>query len=230
MSDWVITCKTVEKELLTAIERTGCQHPVRWVESGLHNWPDKLNARLQAELDACDGCENVLLAMGFCGNSVLGLHTHDFKLVIPRCDDCITLLLGSDEARKQQFATYFLTEGWLKGEKTIWQEYQVCLKKYGEKRGRRIFSVMLRHYEKMAYLDTGCTDDPGIAEQIQMIAKALELSYVHLDGSLDYLSDLLSGRWDPGRFLVVPPHSTISQDMLIWKGKKHEGKSYCPAE
>ncbi len=110
MTAVIIACKTIEQELNAAMEQTGCDYPVVWLEPGLHDVPKKLHETLEAHLDTVRGYDTVLLAMGFCGNSVVGLHTHDFELVIPRRDDCISLLLGDTQ---RPFAAVFLTEGWL---------------------------------------------------------------------------------------------------------------------
>lgn len=221
MSTVIIACKTIEKELLAAMEQAGCDCPVLWLESGLHNWPDRLRSRIQELLDGCEGCDTVLLAMGFCGNSVVGLKTHNFQLVIPRCDDCITLLLGSWERRKEIAATYFLTEGWLAGEMNLWKEYQLCLARYGEKRGKRIFDAMLGHYRNLALLDTGCFDRETVENQVREIARKLDLNYVNLEGTLAYIGELLAGSWDPRRFVVVPPHSAVTAENCTLKGETH---------
>ena len=131
-------------------------------------------------------------------------------MIVPRCDDCITLLLGSDARRKEHTATYFLTEGWLAGKDNLWAEYQRSIEKYGKNRTKRIFSSMLANYEKLAFLDTGCSDVSG---QIQEIATELKLEYTRLEGTLSYLEELLSGNWDEGRFLVMPPRSEITPEM-----------------
>ena len=135
----IIACRTIENELLAAMERSHCPHEIRWLESGMHNQPRKLREKLQSSLDSCDEFHTVLLCMSLCGNAVAGLKTHDFQLVIPRCDDCISLMLGSSARRKALPATYFFTEGWLKSDKSLWAEYQNCLEKYGQKRTERIF-------------------------------------------------------------------------------------------
>ena len=213
MKSVMIACKTIEQELLAAMRQTGCSWPVLWLESGLHNWPDKLRAQIQQLLDSCGGYDTVLLAMSFCGNSVVGLRTGDFRLVVPRCDDCITLLLGSRERRQEIPATYFLTEGWLKGERNLWAEYKICIRKYGEKRGKRIFTTMLANYRHLALLDTGCFDRQALENRVQSIARALELEYLLVDGSLEYLKALLAGEWNPERFLLVPPNTAVTSEM-----------------
>lgn len=209
----IIACKTIEQELLAAMERVGCQDPVMWLESGLHNWPDKLRSRIQELLDGCEGADSVLLAMSFCGNSVVGLKTHDFQLVIPRSDDCITLILGSHARRQAVKATFFLTEGWLRGEMNLWKEYQVCLERYGEKRGKRIFSALLAHYENLALVDTGCFDREKVEREVREIARVLGLNYISLEGTLDHLTALLTGPWEEARFVRVPPRSEVTAGM-----------------
>lgn len=218
MTPIIIACKTIERELLASMEETECKYPVLWLESGLHNWPDKLRNRIQELLDQCQSYDTVLLAMSFCGNSVVGLNTHDFQLVIPRSDDCITLLLGSLTRRQEAKATYFMTEGWLKGELNLWKEYQNCLAKYGEKRGKRIFSALLAHYKNLALLDTGCFDREVLEKQVQEIAAVLGLEYICLDGTLEHLKQLLTGPWTDDRFVQVAPHSIVTADMCTLKG------------
>jgi len=218
MNPIIIACKTIEQELLASMKETGCEYPILWLESGLHNWPDKLRNRIQELLDQCQTYDTVLLAMSFCGNSVVGLNTHDFQLVIPRSDDCITLLLGSLQRRQEAKATYFMTEGWLKGELNLWKEYQVCIEKYGEKRGKRIFYALLAHYKNLALVDTGCFDRELLEKQVQEIAAVLGLEYICLDGTLDHLKQLLAGPWTEDCFVQVAPHSTVTTEMCTLKG------------
>lgn len=214
----IISCKTIENELLSAMKDLNCEYRVLWLESGLHNVPKQLNARLQELLDNCREYDTVLLAMSFCGNSLIGLRTHDFQLVVPRCDDCITLLLGSPERRQEISATYFLTEGWLQGERNIWVEYENCIQKYGEKRGKKIFSVMLANYRNLALLDTGCFDKEKTEAETRKIAQELGLEYTEIKGTLQYIKELLSGCWPEQRFLRIPPNSVVSYDACTLKG------------
>lgn len=206
----IIACKTIEKELLAAMTQVGCQYPVLWLESGLHNWPDKLRGCIQALLNDCRDADTVLLAMSLCGNAVVGLKTWDFSLIVPRCDDCITLLLGSPERRKELPGTYFLTQGWLDGERNLWAEYQMALEKYGSKRGKRIFSTMLTHYHHLALLDTGCFDRQTLEPVVQDMARELGLEPICLEGTLEYLRTLLTGPWESERFLVLPPNRELT--------------------
>ncbi len=218
----IVACKTLESELCAAMERANRHFPIRWLEAGLHNVPEQLNARLQAILDSCQEFETILLAMGFCGGALTGLQTHSYQVVVPRCDDCITLLLGSAERRRQITATYYLTEGWLNGERNIWREYEYCVEKYGKNRGDRIFSVMLSQYRYLALLNPGIPGKENAEAAIRRIARELKLEFVRIDGTLEYIKDLLNGNWAEERFLVVPPNSTVTSDNFLAKGEFHE--------
>lgn len=209
MNPVIISCETLRRELEYATHATGCEAPVVWLESGLHNVPQKLNAAIQAHLDGLQGYDTVLLAMSFCGNSVIGLNTRDFQLVLPRTDDCISLLL---DGRERPFATLFMTEGWLKGGRHLGQEYEECLAKYGEKRGKRIFDAMLKNYRHIAMLDTGCYDTAAAEPQIKAIGEKLGLEYTTVSGSSSWLEELLLGNWSEDRFLILPPHCSLKGD------------------
>ena len=212
MSRMIVACKTLKNELNTAMAVCGCSYEIRWIESGLHNFPKKLHNTLQDILDQCVGCDEVLLVMGVCGNSVVGIRTHGFKLVIPRIDDCISLLLGSVTQRRHSSvsgSTYFMTEGWLEGERNIWKEYEYTVNKYGAELFKEIFDTMFQNYRNLALIDTGCYDMKKAIAETQEIAKKLNLTYIQIPGTIDYLIELLSLEWDPERFIIVEPHSSL---------------------
>lgn len=226
MNTVIIACKILEKELLVTMDAVGCRAPVLWLEPGLHNWTDKLHREVQRLLDQCGEYDTVLLAMSLCGNAVVGLKTGDFSFVIPRCEDCITMLLGGDAIRRRWQDTYFLTEGWLESELSLRGEYEKTLKKYGEKRGKQIFSLMLNHYRHLAFVDTGC-DDAALYDSVSAFAKELDLQPVRIEGTLAYLQALLTGEWTEDRFIVVPPESTVTAASCA-PGKT--AGSHCPRQ
>ena len=190
------------------MEHTGCTYPIHWLEAGQHNRKEARRAEIQAVLDKCTDYDTVLLAATLCGGCAVGLQTRNFRLVVPRCDDCIPLLLGSQKAKKNHPATYFLTEGWLAGKDNIRAEYARTVQKHGQNRADRVFSSMLANYETMAFVDTGCFD---ASRQIQELSKQFGLTYSRIPGTLSYLEELLSGNWDEKRFVVLEPDSTLTE-------------------
>ena len=218
MKTAVIACKTIEDELRFAMERTGCDYPTVWLEQGLHNVPQQLNAAVQTALDGI-GAKRVLLAMGFCGNSLRGLRVPAVELIVPRVDDCISLLLGSVKRRleiSQEYSAYFFTEGWLRGERNIWVEHQHMLETYGEELTEELEKSMFGHYRTLGLLDCGIKPVEPLVEGTKMIAEGLHLTQRVIPASAQYLADLLTGPWPAERFLTVRGGATITEeDMLL---------------
>ena len=217
MKTAVIACKTMEDELNYAMERTGSRFPVFWLEQGLHNVPQQLRDAVQDALDRADA-DRVLLAMGFCGNSLLGLRVPPVELIVPRVDDCISLLLGSVRRRleiSQTYSAYFFTEGWLRGERNIWVEHQHMLETYGEELTEELEKSMFGHYRTLGLLDCGIKPVGPLVEGTKMIAEGLHLTQQVIPASAQYLEDLLTGPWPAGRFLTVRGEVTITDEDLL---------------
>jgi len=217
MGTVLLACRTIEGEVLKVAGDLGFAGGVRWVESGLHNRPEVLRSRLQEELDRIDGADVVLLAFGYCGNAVVGLTARGFRLVFPRADDCITLLLGSCARRQEisaEVGTYFLTKGWLEHETNLWAEHQASVRRWGAERAERLRARMLAHYGRLAVVETGAYDLPAFVERTRPIAAALKLEHAVVPGSLRLLAKLLTGPWD-GDFMTFAPGETVTIERVF---------------
>lgn len=214
MKPLIIGCRTLENELRASMKKCGVDYPVIWIEARLHNVKEKLNHSLQQIIDSAENCSEILFATGFCGNSVLNLKSRGVPLILPRVDDCTSLLFGSCSEKLKWIDSYFLTEGWLKGEQNIWAEYNYAVEKYGAKRASRIFDMIFAHYNRVVLLDTGCYDLSGSFPKAQKIAEAFSLDCQVIPVLPEYLELLLTGPWDDRRFLTVPPHTSITSSNL----------------
>ncbi len=209
MENLIIGCRTLENELTAALSRCKDSYEIVWLDARLHNVRKKLKNAVQEILDTASGFNHILLATGFCGNAIAGLEVREIPLVIPRVDDCTSLLLGGYQNKLPWLDSYFLTEGWLKGDANIWNEYQYSLKKYGKEQTASIFSMMFANYRRLALLDTGCYDLNACMAQARQIGEALSLNLTVVAASIQYLQLLLTGPWDSKRFLLLPPHATL---------------------
>lgn len=217
MGTVLVACRTIEDEILRVASETDFVGEVRWIESGLHNRPEVLRARLQEELDRIDGADTVLLAFGYCGNSLVGLTARGCRLVFPKADDCITLLLGSCARRQEissEVGTYFLTKGWLEHETNLWAEHQAAIRKWGAGRAERLRARMLAHYGRLAVVETGAYDLPALVERTRPIAEALKLDHAVVEGSLRFLGKLLTGPWDE-EFVTFAPGETVTIERVF---------------
>lgn len=210
----IIACRTVEQELTAVMNRINCTYPVTWLESGLHNVPSRLCRTLQEAIDTCAGYDRILLAMGFCGNAVLGIHSDTCEIILPRAEDCIGLFLGSRRSSQELVGSYFFTEGWLRGERTIWWEYQRAIERYGEPRARRIFDTMLRNYRRILLVNTGCFQIEPVRRELQRMAEAFSLETAEIEADLDLLSRLLTGPWEEDAFIRLPRGQTLDERLV----------------
>ena len=206
---------------------------IELVQKGLHNEPDVLRAALQKRLDAIPAGEYdaILLGYGLCSNSIAGLVCAHTQMVTPRAHDCITLYLGSRERYSQEFranpGTYWYTADYIErggvagdriglgsgDDKDIEKTYQEYVEKYGQDNADYLMEVMgawKQHYNRAAYIDTQEVQLPDYTAQVQELAERRGWNYERLAGSLILVRDLLDGRWDAERFLIVPPGQTIT--------------------
>lgn len=216
----VLACETLRDELECAIRLLDNKYDVFWVESGLHNTPEKLRLRLQECLDGLEGYDTVLMAFGTCGNAVVGLATGAHTLVLPCVDDCISLLVGSAHLKasySEDGGTYFVTPGWLRGERTLSVEHQHMMKKYGEEMAEKIMRTMLAHYRYLGLLESEAYDAKAVLPEVIRIAERLKLQERLIPASVSYLCDLLAGVWqdDQTRFTVYPPHTVIAKAPIL---------------
>ncbi|MBE5996292.1 MAG: DUF1638 domain-containing protein [Lachnospiraceae bacterium] len=221
MNTYIIACETLKEELEKAIAETQCTYPVLFIESGLHDVPKKLKKVLQDTIDEAEsrGAERLLFVMGFCGNATQGIRPGKSTLIIPRVDDCITLLLGSQKRRKQlqeSGGTYFMTKGWVDGERNILSMRQYMMERYGEDAGEEIFNMMFGNYSRIGLLDTGAYDMEPVTEQVKQAAEAIGFRWEIFRASVDYIKETLTGPWEDDRYLTVPPGREVEgKDLWI---------------
>ncbi|CEP66584.1 Domain of unknown function DUF1638 [Moorella glycerini] len=221
MAKVIVACQTISDEVNKLLEEMQVEYPIIWIESGLHNYPERLKKRLTDEITHLDNVDTVILAFGYCGNALLGLSSPKAHIVVPRVDDCISLLLGSVKRRLEftrRTACYFLTRGWMVYENNIMREYERCVARYGEKRASRIMHTIMGHYRRLVLIDTGAFPLEQCVKESLAFAQKMGLEHEVVPGSLDYLKKLLWGPWDDD-FIVLPPGKplTLKDFRLDWK-------------
>lgn len=204
MSRIIIACATLRRELLSAMEANNCTDPVVWLRAGAHNVPQKRLEEIQSALEKCDGYDTVLLCMTICGNSLVGLKSGRHTLVLPRSDDCLSLISGGG---KRPTDSYYLNEGWLQGDENILNEYDAAVRKYGKTRADRIFFAMLKNYRRLVWLGH-CP----VPERVRAFANHFSLELVKEKSDLTLFHNFLREKWN-NNFLVIPPDSEITLEM-----------------
>ncbi len=207
----VIACATVIEEMLPLLPP---EISYEILDFGLHLNPGNLRDTLQNTIDAASAtADTILLGYGLCSMAVVGLKATDCTLVTPRVDDCIAIFLGSRAAYQEQSSrepgTYYLTKGWIEVSDTPFEEYKRLVERYGQPRAERMIKLMLKHYTRLAYIDTGQHDQARYRDYARRTAEQFGLRFEEIDGSDSLVRKLLLGPWDDD-FVVTPPGQTIS--------------------
>ncbi len=209
-----IVCEVILDELKDKI-------PKDWVvvdfEKRLHENSDDLRGKLQAEIDRSEDFDVILLGYGLCGKSLEGLVSKKSVLVMPRCDDCITLFLGSVKEYKKQFreqpGTFYLTSGYI-GEAEDFLVNQEIKDKYDQKTWDWIIGEMLKNYTRLAYINTGNYDPSKWRDMARKESIKLNLKFEEIDGNGELFNKMISYAWDDD-FLVIKPGQKITSEMFM---------------
>lgn len=222
MRSVILSCNTIRAEVDQVIEKTDFSGTVLYLESGLHNEPKRLHQVLQETLNRISNVDQVLLVMGYCGNAVLDLKPRGFRLIVPKADDCITMLLGSQEKRKiaqEEKYTYFFSKGWLDHfddiESTIMQDLERMIQKYGKARAMRIFRSMFAHYQRIGVIDTGTFNLDEMMEKAKKQAELMQLVCEVIPGTISFLEAFLTGPWETDQFIIINSGDTLRHSHLF---------------
>lgn len=207
----IIACQTVVEEMLPYLP-AGMAYEV--LDFGLHLEPDGLKKTLQRAIDeAAQSFDTIVLGYGLCAMAVVGLQATDCTLIVPRLDDCIGIFLGSREAYQQQSSsepgTYYLTKGWIEVNDTPLEEHKRLAERYSEERADRMMQLMLKHYTRIVYIDTGQKDQEKYRAYARQTAEKFGLKYEEIPGSNELVMKMLFGPWDDDTFVIKQPGERI---------------------
>lgn len=208
----IIACATVIEEMLPLLP-PDISYEV--LDFGLHRRPEGLKTALQQAIDQASGqADTIILGYGLCAMAVVGLRATNCTLIIPRVDDCIAIFLGSREAYEYQSSqtpgTYYLTKGWIEVNDTPFEEHKRLVERYGNERADRMMQLVLKHYTRLAYIDTGQQNQEHYRAYARQVAAQFDLEYEEIPGSNRLIKKMVFGPWDNEDFVVVRPGQTIT--------------------
>ena len=206
----IIACEMLSDE----IERVLPQGmPCKYIDSSLHLFPEKLREAIQkAVLETDPKVKTILLGFGLCSRAVEGICSQTSRIIIPRTDDCIGILLGSRkrylEENKIAPGTYYLTGKWLDGDVSLFSEYDRMKEKWGQTRADSLMKQLLGHYSRMALISTGLTQERH-RRKARELADFHGLKYAELEGTTNLLQELVTGISNT-EFIVLPPGTPMA--------------------
>ena len=178
----------------------------------------------------------ILFGYGLCSNAVVGLHSSKVPLVIPRGHDCTTLLMGSKERYREYFdavkGTSFISRGWADHgfesddpQVDLEELRRRYMEEYDDEDAVEFLLDMAKnsmiHYSCLTCIFWKEFPREKLEEMGKRHAEENDWEFLPYEGSSELLRDLLEGRWDEEKFLVVQPGQTVvpSYDRMIIKAE-----------
>ena len=209
-----IACETVLNEMLPYMP-AGSSYEA--IEPGLHLQPKKLKAVLQDAIDAVTSAADfIILGYGLCSMAVIDLQAAESTLVVPRSDDCIALLLGSQENYRkhlnQEPGTYFLSKGWIESGINIVEEHRQIEERHGKDYAKMVKEMMFKNYTRLALINLGYQNEEHYRQFSRRAAKELDLRFEEIEGTTRLLKKMITGPWDSDFVVAVPGHKISLAD------------------
>ena len=217
MAAVLLACQMLEDEIQRAVQRTGAQMPIVWVDAGLHEDPDRLREELQRQIALLEqDYDTILLGFCLCGNALHGVRAARARLIAPRFDDCIRMLLcpAAGQAPAVDCRCLYYTASWSRHGSSILDQYDKTAEKYGEKKAKRVYAAMLKNYEGVRLVDTGGGLQEESQDYVRRTAQLLELNYGEVTGTCRVLEKLLQGAWDEEVCITAPGAAFDQADFL----------------
>ena len=209
----ILACSAMSLHVAAAQKTMKTDFPVIEVDSSFHESPSKTRQKIIETLEQMEkSIDTVLVAMGFCGGSWEDIAT-DKRIVIPRVDDCITLLLHTDDTwypNLKQCGHLYLRDD-IEGKFSPKSIKKNLCSQYGDSEGSFVFRTWFGSYTNADIIDTGAYDCHSGAYMLEAMENAdlMEATLDYVPGSNLILEKLVSGRWDQ-QFLVIEPGNTVS--------------------
>jgi len=214
MSTVILACSTLQEYVDAAQKKMQTAYPVVLLDKKYHTEPRDMRQQVIQAMEAMEpGVDTVLTAMGFCGGSWADLR-FDKRIVIPRVDDCVTILLHTDDTwcpNKKEVGHLYAVSEEPSGFSTTLM-YENLLKRYSRQEADLLFDLWFHNYSSLDIVDTGLFDCRR-AQYVERMRKDADFIHCTLDyvkGSNHLLEKLVSGNWDR-QFLVFEAGQLISQ-------------------
>lgn len=202
----ILSCSSLLLHVEAAQTKMHTRFPVVNLDRRLHAEPKRMRSSILETLEALPpSFETVLAAMGYCGGSWNHIPLSR-RVVIPKVDDCITLLLHTDDTPhgnlKEAGHMYFRDCD--TGAYSIEGMKEEICRTYGMEFGTSIFGSWFQNYTNADIIDTGvydCYSEEYVTEA-QKNADLIRCSLGYVEGSNRILEKLVSGQWD-AQFIVL---------------------------
>ncbi len=213
----ILSCTSLKDYVELTQKKLNTDYPVIYLSRLYHRDPAEMREHVISALEGLDPeVETVLVSMGFCGGSWDKVKV-PCRVVIPRIDDCISLLLQTtDEAvsnlKKQDHLYVKDKDPFKENFKSIFDH---LTKDIDEETKKRYHEDWMRYYREIDIIETeiNYSRRPEYVAAVKADADWLQAEMAYVPGGTHLLEKLISGNWDE-QFMVFEP-GEITGNILI---------------
>ena len=218
MNAVILACSSMARQVAAAQRKMGTDYPVRCVDRRYHAEPKEMRLKLIEALGGLAGeFDTVLVAMGFCGGSWESVRA-PLRVVAPRADDCITILLNTDGAPHENLKEpgHIYIRDTDTGRYSLEGLRESVCERYGREHGLALFDKWFASYTHADIIDTGTYDSRAedFLAQARRGAEIARCELRHVPGGNVVLEKLVSGDWDD-LFVVAEAGETLTREMFF---------------
>ena len=213
----ILSCTSLKDYVELTQKKLDTAYPVIYLSRIYHRDPEEMREHVISALEGLDPeVETVLVSMGFCGGSWDKVKV-PCRVVIPRVDDCISLLLQTTDEpvsnlKKQDHLYVKDKDPFKENFKSIFDH---LTRDIDEETKKRYHEDWMRYYREIDIIETEINDSrrPEYAAVVKADADWLQAEMAYIPGGTLLLEKLISGNWD-GQFMVFEPGET-TENILI---------------
>lgn len=216
MSTIILACSSLLDYVRQAQKSQGTNYPVVFLNRKYHVDPKKMRRHIIKAIEQMpQEIDTVLVAMGYCGGSWEDV-SFSKRVVIPRVDECVSLLLHTDDRycpdMKEKGHLYMKDKD--PGSFSLQKAFEGFTEGMDEKEKENTRRIWASCYTHVDIVDTGISDIHS--EEYKRAAKEnadwINGQVQYRKGSNHLIEKLVSGRWDE-QFFVAEPGERINREL-----------------
>lgn len=214
----ILACGNLRFHLDAAQEKMNTSFPIIELDTSYHSNPELMRSKIIETINMLPSSVNtILVCMGYCGGSWKDIKC-DKTVIIPRLDDCVTLLLTTDNEwhpnLKKTGCLYLKDSN--DNTLSISNIKKHLIETMGEKRGQKMFDLWFDSYHTVSIIDTGIYDchSKEYVESANENAALIHSKVEYIKGSNLILEKLVSGNWDE-QFMILQPGEIMTELDLL---------------
>lgn len=217
MKPIILACSSLTEYIEEAKAKTGKDIPVKYVNRLYHRDPNEMRTHLKESLEEIGSeYDTVLVAMGFCGGSWDSLGG-DKTIVIPKVDDCVSLLLqmGNEVKFNLKEEGHLYVRARNPKTESFKGIFERLTKDTDKKTVAKYYEDWKAIYSNLDIMDTGingCREE-AYYNTVKEDADWLDAEVSYVESGTHLLEKLVTGQWDE-QFLVLKPFEKASEEKM----------------